>query len=143
MAEMLDLPAVRPDTALPDPAPAPRRRIILMSGMWCAPTSRFAFEATVFVGANGAAEGDFFWLNRGSFHAPPDLSGGEMVRGSARADSLELVGYRTDTPLLACDHYKITLHGAPDAGLCSGVSFHHGDWDGRLEGVYRVVEQDG
>jgi hypothetical protein len=130
-----------PETLPPDPAPAPRRRIILMSGEWRAPASLFIFEATIFVGANGGAEGDFFWVNRDTPHIPPDLVGAEWVRGAAGPARLDLQGYRTDSPWLTCDHYKITLCGAPTAGICSGVTYGHGGWEGRLEGVYRVVEQ--
>lgn len=131
-----------PDTVRSEPTPAPRRRIILMSGEWRAPASLFAFEATIFVGANGGAEGEFFWINRETAHIPPDVAGTELVRGAAGPASLDLLGYRTDSTWLACDHYKITLCGAPSAGICSGVTYGYGGWEGRLEGVYRVVEQE-
>lgn len=89
-----------------------------------------------------AARRGISWINRDTAHIPPDVAGAEWVRGAASPASLDLAGYKTDCVWLACDHYKITLCGAPEAGICSGVTYGQGGWDGRLEGVYRIVEQE-
>jgi len=103
------------ETATPRPREEPVRRIILLSGEWWIPDSLFHLEATIFTGADGAAQGEIFWTNIDTMYLAPNACGTELVRGSLDGKGLELRGYRVDGPLVT-DYYLIALIGEETSG---------------------------
>lgn len=124
-----------------DPAPDPRRRIILLSGEWRLPGCLLHLEATIFASGDGAAQGDIFWTNVDTPSAPADLACTELVRGTADGAIIDIRGYKIDMPLIR-EHYRIALLGDGRAGAFTGASSVHDEiWDAELSGTYQVVEE--
>lgn len=123
-------------------APQPSRRVILLSGEALASDCHFHLEGTIFVGPGGAAAGEFLWTNIDTARAPSDMAVVETVEGSAGPARLELAGVRID-PLLVCERYNLVLAGGAEFGIFSGSSKAYSAWDGRLHGMYRIVDEGG
>jgi hypothetical protein len=142
MPRISTIDRTKPTPESASPKAEPVRRIILLSGEWWMPDSRFHLEATIFVSPGGGAEGEIFWTNIDTPFLAPDACGTELVRGAAGGMSLDLQGYRIDGPLVM-DHYLISLVGDAHAGHFEGKSEAHGAWDARLSGEYQIVEENG
>jgi hypothetical protein len=131
----------KPTTETPAPIPKVSRRIILLSGRWQSVIrSVFNLEATIFVWPDGAAMGDFFWINVESPGRPSGETGVELVRGTAQGMRLELQGYQSD-PHMMQDLYFIRLCGTAESGEFVGGSVAPGWGGASMSGSYHIVEQ--
>ena len=133
--------AVAETTAI-SKAPAPGRRIILLSGERHVPGSIFHLEATIFASPRGNAHGEILWTNVDSPRLPADMACPELVSGAADGVYLELTGYQIEPPLIS-ESYRITLYGAAEVGVFQGICCLGGVWDARLSGTYQVVTERG
>jgi hypothetical protein len=106
-------------------------RVLFLFGAWRIPGDAFSLEATIAVGADGAASGPIWWRAERT----PGLSGIEEVRGRVSVGSVHLDGVKTARGL-ACDRYRITLMGDDRSGAFDGISWTFGSWQGRMEGKY-------
>jgi len=100
------------------------------------PENRYEFIAHLYLSADGALDGAIQWSSSTIWGRSYTSSGSEFVRGDIKDDGIELHGYKAD-PMLAPDHYKITLTGGIDSGSFTGISRTClGDWSGRTHGTY-------